>query len=287
MTYATPRDTRDVAVLGFVWTHEDHRRKGIARLLLRETLADFRAGGGMAMYLCTTNPNAFALYSEQGFRPCVGDGLRYVAPPLDPDGFDKTYFADAGPARIRDAEWGDLARVSALYNQPRPDWLIKDYPRRVFRDIRYESHYIRVWKPASEGRGFVLVLENPLRRVVGIVSAIETDSFYEQHVSILDFWACPAYLHQLPDLLAAAVHRAADDRIELLQAYIASRDVLKRDLLRSAGFTEEIRLRDRLQLGPDRHDLLIYSLSGPRHEQPAHPLSSYYAARPAFRSGES
>jgi ribosomal protein S18 acetylase RimI-like enzyme len=94
MGYATPRDTRDVAALEMVWTHPDHRRKGVAGVLLRHTLADFQAHGGVAMYLCTTNPAAFALYASEGFRPLVGDGMRYLAP--GQQRFDQTYFADVG-----------------------------------------------------------------------------------------------------------------------------------------------------------------------------------------------
>lgn len=68
MMYAAPTDTRDVAALEFVWTEPQHRRNGVATELLRAALADFRAGGGIAMYLCTTNPHAYALYAAAGGR---------------------------------------------------------------------------------------------------------------------------------------------------------------------------------------------------------------------------
>ena len=283
MNYCTHRDSREVALLEMVWTHPDYRRIGIAKCLLQHTLADFRAVGGMAMYLCTTNPSAFALYASEGFQPLIGDGMRCLAPQFDPETFDRDYFADAGSARIRPGEWGDIARVSALYNQPEPTWLIKDHPRRVYRDMRYESHYIRVWKPASEGRGVVLVLENPLQRIVGIVSAADIDSFYEQHVAVVDFWGCPAYLQQLPELLATLAQNAAQRGTELLQASIAECDQEKRQLLESAGFSETARLRDRLREGDQRFDLLIYERQLSPQEQISHPLASYYGARPAFQ----
>jgi L-amino acid N-acyltransferase YncA len=197
--------------------------------------------------------------------------------------FDRDYFAGAGPARIRPGAWGDIARVSALYNRANPDWLIKDYPRRVFRDMRYESHYIHVWKPASEGQGVVLMLENPRLRLVGIASAIDIDSFYEQHVAVVDFCGCPDYLGQLPELLAAVVQASEQRGTELLQASIAECDQEKRQLLESAGFRESARLRDRLQDGDQRFDLLIYERQISPLKQPSHPLASYYGARPAFQ----
>src|SRR5262245_5326771 len=278
MCYATHRDRRDVAVLEMVWTSPAHRRKGVARALLRHTLADFRAIGGAAMYLCTTNPSAFALYASEGFRPLVGDGMRYLAPGHEE--FDRSHFADAGAASVRAAVWGDLAGVAALYNQPAPDWLIKDYPRRVFQDVRYESHFIRVWKPSAEGRGAALVLENGARRVVGIASAVEVDSYAEQHVRTVDFWACPAYLGQVPELLARLVQASADGGAELLEARVAEVDAAKRELLEGAGFREEARLRERLRLGDERLDLCVYSRPFGRRRPPTHPPGAYYGGRP-------
>jgi GNAT superfamily N-acetyltransferase len=279
MCYATHRDRPEVAVLEMVWTHPAHRRKGVARALLRRVLDDFRALGGVAMYLCTVNPAAFALYASEGFRPLVGDGMRYLAPGHEP--FEASYFADAGPATIRPAVWGDLAGVAALYNQAEPDWLVKDYPRRVFRDVRYESHFIRVWKPAADGRGTALVLESPAGRVVGLASAVEVDSYVEQHVQAVDFWGCPAYLGQLGQLLAALVEAAAAGSAEILEARVAEVDLAKRRLLEGAGFRQEARLGGRLRLGDGRGDLLVYSraLGGPR--PPAHPPGAYYGGRPA------
>ena len=48
MSYHCGRERPEVAVLEMVWTHPEHRRKGVARTLLRRALAEFRAGGGLA-----------------------------------------------------------------------------------------------------------------------------------------------------------------------------------------------------------------------------------------------
>ena len=286
MTYATPRRRSEVAVLGMVQTRPDQRRKGIATQLLRQTIADFRALGGMAMYLCTTNPNAYALYYKQGFRPLIGDGMRYLAPGCED--FDRTYFVHDGPATIRPGTWGDLAPVSSLYNQRQPDWFIKDYPRRVFRDIRYEGHYRRVWLPTQERQGTALVLENRRQRVVGIASTVAVDSYVEQHTHVVDCWACPAYVGQLPELLSAVVARARAAGAEALQAYLAEGDRGKQQVFEEAGFSEESRLRDRLRDDAEpagRQDLLVYSQTLGQSAAPAHPESGFYGARPAFQSG--
>ena len=290
MMYFAPRDTREVAALEFVWTEPEHRRKGVATVLLDALLADFRAGGGQAIYLCTTNPHAYALYARAGFHSLVGDGMRYLAP--GHEDFDRTHFAAAGAATARPGTWADLARVSALYNQPQPDWLLKDYhaPRRVFRDVRYESHYIRVWKPASQGRGALMVLENPLRRVTGLAATVEAESYYEQHVHLLDFFVCPAYLSQASELLEATVERAATVGAEIVQVGVAEVDRDKQRLLAEAGFREEARLPDRLRSGgpgdgsaaDGRTDLLVFGRHLPRRPRVAHPRETYYGARRPF-----
>jgi RimJ/RimL family protein N-acetyltransferase len=210
--------------------------------------------------------------------------MRYLAP--GHEDFDRAYFAHAGPASIRAATWGDLARVSALYNRHTPDWLIKHHlpPRHVFRGVRYESHYISVWRPASQGRGVALVLENSRRRVVGIAGAVEVDSYHEQHVRMLDFWACPAYLEQAPALLAAVAERADAQGAEVLQAQVAACDQDKQRLLEAAGFEREARLRGRLRVDGQRVDLLVYSRILGRKETPAHPSESYYGAGHALHT---
>lgn len=281
MTYAAAREVPDIAALEMVWTHPDQRRKGIADLLLAAALEDFRARGGRAMYLCTVNPHAAALYERHGFRPLIGDGMRYLVP--GSEDFDRTYFAHAGAARSRPGTWGDLARISALYNQAEPDWLIKDYPRRVFRGMRYEGHYRQIWKPCSEGCGQVSVLENASGRVVGIASLVEMDSYYEQQVRVLECWACPAYLPQLPAHVEALVEQAARARVEVVQAYVAASDAEKIAILAAAGLREEARQAARLRSGDRRVDLLIYSRPLGRADIAPRPLGRYYGARPPWR----
>ena len=97
MSYYAPVDTRDVGVVEFVQTAEKHRRKGVASALLGQLIERFRADGGLALYLCTTNPIAGRLYEKHGFGYHVGDGMRYLAP--DAQDFDRTDLAFCGAAR--------------------------------------------------------------------------------------------------------------------------------------------------------------------------------------------
>ena len=159
MSYYAPTDTRDVGVVEFVRTEEEHRGKGIASALMNCLIQRFRADDGIALYLCTTNPIAGSLYEKYGFWYHLGDGMRYLAP--DAGDFDQTYLAFYGEAHIRDATWADLPRASALYNHREPRWLIKDYFTQTFRETRFESHFVRLMRQIEDRNGAFVVLENP------------------------------------------------------------------------------------------------------------------------------
>lgn len=253
----TPRSTRNVGLVEFVETDERHRRKGIASLLLGRLIADFRADGGRALLLCTTNPIAGSLYEKHGFWYTVGDGMMYVSP--DAPAFPDEYLSHTGPARVRKAEWGDLPGASLLYNNPEPDWLIKDYLTGSFRDTRFERHFTQLMCGSEDDRGEVLVLESPANSVVGLAAFHRMDSYYEQHVADFSFRVCPAYYAQAGELLAQALQRAEELSIDTLQVRIADVDDGQKKLIRRAGFSETARLPGLLRDGDLGIDVLVYT----------------------------
>ncbi len=256
MTYYTPADTRDVGVVEFVQTVENHRRKGVASALLQYLIDRFRDDGGMALYLCTANPGAGTLYENYGFRHHVGDGMRYLAPGCD--AFDETYFGYNGPGQVRDAHWGDLPRATALYNHHQPRWLVKDYISHCFSDTRYEQHFSKLMKQTEGDAGAFVVLENQGHRVVGAAAATRYNTYYEQHVADLTFRVIPEYLGQAADLIRAIESKATRLHITILQIQISDRDEEQKNLLYDAGFSEAGRLRQQLLLDDGTADLLIY-----------------------------
>ena len=277
MSYHTPADSRDVGLVEFVRTSENHRQKGVASALLARLIAYFRADGGLALYLCTTNPHAGSLYEKHGFWYRIGDGMRYLTP--DARDFDETYLTCCGEAQVRDATWGDLPRAAVLYNHPEPRWLIKDCLTRSFSETRFESHFVKLLKRIENQRGACVVLENPKRRVVGVAALERTDTFYEQHVATLSFRVHPGYFSQVPELLDAAAKRAAERAIGVLQVYVADCDDDQKELLKGAGFSEEARLRNRLRNGQAEVDLLVYTMSLPDPIRPLRGRGDYYGGR--------
>ncbi len=273
----TPAGKREVGLVEFVHTEEKHRKKGVASALLARLIEQFTEDGGMALYLCTGNPIAGNLYEKCGFWYNVGDGMRYLAP--GSEDFEKTYLAFCGTAQIRDATWADLPPASLLYNYPEPRWFIKDYLTQTFRDMRFESHFVKLMRRAENQKGALVVLENPQQRVVGMAALERLNTFHEQHVATLSFRVCPSYFQQAPELLKAAAQRAKELSIKILNIHIADCDDEQKKLAKSAGFSEEARLRDRLRNGSEWMDLLIYTLSLPGAPGSLRSRGDYYGGR--------
>ena len=236
---------------------------------------------GVALYLCTTNPIAGSLYEKHGFWYHVGDGMRYLAP--DAGDFDQTYLAFQGPARIRDATWGDLPRASVLYNHREPRWLIKDYFTQTFRETRFESHFVRLMRQIENQNGAFVVLENREQRIVGTAVLKRFDTFHEQHIATLSFRVCPSYFEQAPELLTAAVEKAKTLSIKALQIYIADCDDDQKEMVKAVGFAEESRLGDRLYDGENLMDMLIYTLWLP-DTTPLRSEGDYYGNREPWQA---
>jgi len=277
MSYYAPVETPDVGVVEFVQTREQHRQKGIASLLMEELVKRFRQEGGKALYLCTTNPIAGHLYEKHGFWYHVGDGMRYLSP--DAQDFDEIFWGFCGNAQIREANWGDLPRLSALYNHPDPVWKLKDYLTQTFSDMRYESHFVKLMRRIEDDRGGFFVLENPEKRVVGAVAFERLDTFYEQHIATLGFRIIPPYFDQTVDLLNAAVEKAQSLSIRTLQIPIAACDKDQIELVKAAGFAEEARLKDRLCTEDGWMDTVIYTQTIPKILAPFREIDAYYGTR--------
>ena len=281
MSYYTPTDTRDVGVVEFVQTVEAHRSKGIASALMDCLIRRFRADDGVALYLCTTNPIAGRVYEKYGFWYHLGDGMRYLAP--DAGDFDQTYLAFNGPARIRDATWGDLPRASALYNHREPRWLIKDYFTQTFRETRFESHFVRLMRQIEDRNGAFVVLETCEQRLVGTAVLKRFDTFHEQHIATLSFRVCPSYFEQGAELLTAAAEKATALSIQGLQIYIADCDDDQKEMARAGGFVEETRLQHRLYDGENWIDMLVYTLWLPK-VSPLRSEGDYYGNRKPWQA---
>jgi RimJ/RimL family protein N-acetyltransferase len=281
LSYYVATDRRDVGVIEFVATDERHRNKGIGSHLMQAAIDRFLEDDGKALYLCTTNPIAGHLYERHEFRYHLGDGMRYLAPGAED--FDDTRWVHCGEASVRDAHWGDLPSLSALYNHPEPKWLLKDPLTESFAETRYESHFVKLMRRIENGRGGFLVLENLTGAIVGASVFERIGTFYEQHVATMSFRVTPPYEMQAVGLLAGTIDRARALNIRTLQISVAACDTGMAELLVSAGYAEEARLKDRLRVDGGWMDVLVYSLTIEGEVPPYRAIDDYYGTRKAWQ----
>jgi GNAT superfamily N-acetyltransferase len=259
----------EIGLLAFAITAPAHRRRGIAGSLLREALADFMAMGGACMHLATDNPAAHRVYESCGFRDYQGHVMRFLAAAGGWENFDRAYFEDCGPGRVRRGHWGDSARVAMLYVAPH-HWFVRDYVERLYDhpaivQTRCASILPAMMVNATErpahanlaGCG-LWVLENPARRLVGAVTVAPPDLTAQAHAPILDFLVTPAYMKQATDLVVAALVACRSGGAEHVRCYVAACDREKIDVLLQAGFRREATLAGQLKAGHDHYDLHIY-----------------------------
>ena len=281
LSYYVATDRRDVGVIEFVATDEHHRNKGIGSFLMKAAIERFRQDDGKALYLCTTNPIAGHLYERHGFRYHVGDGMRYLAPGADD--FDQTRWVYGGTATVRDATWGDLPELSALYNHPEPGWLLKDPLTQTYAEMRYESHFVKLMRRIEDGQGGYLVLEGPAGVVVGAAAFERVGTFYEQHVATMSFRVVPAYQAETDELLQRTVAEALQIGVRTLQVSIAACDEDMAELAGIAGFVEVARLKDRLRVDDGWMDVMVFARSTEEDVAPYRPIDDYYGTRKAWQ----
>ena len=258
-------------------TFEKHRRKGVSSTLLGTLIEDFTAAGGQALYLCTRNPFAGALYEKHGFRVHVGDGMRFLAP--GEEEFDRLFFRRNGAAELRLAHWGDLPKVSALQNHHSPRWMIKDDLTNCFRDTRYESHFVNFLNSVEDNRGFCLVLENDLKRIVGFAAVQRRDNVHEQHVATMTLRVVPSYFDQAGEVLDVVAREAAAIGISCLETRTASCDLDHQYLLESAGFTHEASLRERFRIDRGTEDVEVFARTSTKVAPVPRSEADYYGGR--------
>ncbi len=235
-----PAPTADVGTYGFVFTQPEHRRKGIASALLDALLRVFEEQGGVALHLATLNPVAHDLYRKHGFEDLGTPRImRYVCGRSRTVGFEHDYFSRRGPALVREAHWGDYPRLEALYSVVHHPWLLRDYPRGVWRGDRknaYEDEGLQALEQQAAGKGATLVLENTAHRVVGAASFAICGPYAGRTAAEFDLMAMPAYFDAIPLLVEALERKAGALAVERLEAWIAPEDREKRMALETAGY---------------------------------------------------
>jgi len=139
MAYITPINIKNIGNLAFVETLNGYRNRGIASILLGETLKIFKNNGGTVMHLATDNPSANSLYKKFGFFNLgTYKIMRYIS--SSDNDFEKKYYFHSNSISARDINWGDLPHIQFLFSTIEHPWLVYDYLRCIWKEDRKTSY---------------------------------------------------------------------------------------------------------------------------------------------------
>lgn len=252
----------EIAVLGSVLTHPDHRRQGLAGSAIERALA-LAAEAGCQVCLLGTTMKPRNIYHQHGFGWQNGVVMRRCFGPAD---FEQDYFASGRSVTIRAANWGDLPGSAFLLAQPLGtaslDYLRGLMSGRYSPAERCLSSFPVLWYDTAARDGMLSVLvEAAAGRIYGIGSITRAPGPARRHTANLDFAAHENYEANLPGLLTHLLDGCSERRIQEVHACIADGDASKLACLRERGFRDVGRLPATLRLGNAFRDVLLLSKS--------------------------
>jgi len=227
-----------VGILGHVYTHPDHRRKGAYSALMKHQMDDFRARGGGVLLLGTGYQSPpFRIYEGFGFRGIIGESgcMRYATE----EDFEEKYYAPADVA-IREVRWEDWPRANLLTSQPGAD-VLRSVAFRLFGESSFEEGFLHLKKGLKEdGRRRAWVAESTTGALVGI-TMLTPDPRFRGGVFLLDLVVHANFWDQAGLLLDAVDWPDAK-----VQCYTDLGCPAKVEALDGAGFSRETLLAGQL-----------------------------------------
>ncbi len=242
-----------IGIVSHVFTHPEHRRKGICRAVMAEQMEDFRGRGGRALLLGTgfeTPP--YWIYYSFGFRSIQGGFMRYTAPGFE--GFEEDWFAPRH-ATVVNAEWRHWPLAALLASLPGPERL-RSYTWRLFGVGNLEHPYVDFMSrrlKRGDAQGIMLEAENGA--VVGCGTLV-ADGTWPQ-IRILDVFAHRNFTHRYAEMIQALLPQ--EGRVI---AYVDGDADAKASALEQCGFVREGLLRRHLRLPDISLDVHLYAREG-------------------------
>ncbi len=254
-----PQRDPEVAVVASVLTHPDFRRLGIAAQMTNAVVDCAWSAGCQVCYLgATRSPKS--VYFRCGFEWWNGGVMRRV---LEERGdCESSFFAPGQPTSIRPANWGDLPGMACLVVQPL-DSLVLDYSRGLlsgkFVDLNRCVSNFPVVRYEVDERGGVLcmLVGRSAHRILGFGTLTPGPGGGRAHKAVLDVVAHDNYEHEVDRMIEHLVAEARGRDIEVLQAFVASRDEKKRGWFEKAGMRVVATLRGEIKVQARSIDVLV------------------------------
>jgi len=252
----------EVAVIGGVLTHREHRDRGLAGQVIESVLAAAKSAG-CSICLLGTARSPHNVYRRHGFDWQNGKVMRCALGATD---FESRYFAAGQKAVVRAANWGDLPGVTLFAAQPLTTACL-DYSHGLFsgRYVPAErclSNFPVLWYDTAAAGGMFEVLAGPEDgRIFGFGTLTRSSSAARRQTATVDFATHDHYEAQLPALLARLLDGCPTRKIQRVEAMVPVGDEAKLACLRSAGFAPLALLPGILQLNSGPADVHLLRLT--------------------------
>ena len=233
--------SKEIPILGGfgeVATQPALRRSGVASRLCGRAVEEFRAAGGRALFLGTNSPAASRVYHRLGWRKLAGaDVMANISSRDTPEAFLVDYFRAPGEAAVVPATPAVRIPMIPLLHAPH-DWQVLDanagmYSTRYCVQYSCMGLYRRYLAAVSGGAGDWFCARTADGRVVGLATVCGSGAACR-----VDGFTHPYFAAVWPDLMAAAMQRAAERGAGECHAGVCVEDEEKRSLFEGLGFRE-------------------------------------------------
>ena len=223
---------------GEVATRPGLRGSGIATRLCGRAVEEFRAAGGRALFLGTSSPAVRRIYHRLGWRKLAGaDVMANISSRDSPEAFLVDYFRAPGEATVVPATPAVRVPMIPLLHAPH-DWQVLDanagmYSTRYCVQYSCMGLYRRYLAAVNGGAGDWFCARTADGRAVGLATVCRAGAACR-----VDGFAHPYFAAAWPDLMAAAMRRAAAWGSTECRVVVCVEDEEKRSLLEELGFGE-------------------------------------------------
>lgn len=244
-----------IGIVSHVYTTPEHRRKGIARLVMTQQMADFRARNGRYLTLSTgydTHP--YYLYHNFGFRSVLPESghMKYMGYA----GFEMEHFRveEDGEARVIPGDWKHWPSLNVLCAQDGPPYL-RNVGLGHIGPRMFEGAYLGLMKQTrEEGDVQVRLAVTEHGAVVGYATLVP-DIRWRGETLLLDLTVHEAFKTQLKPLLESIALPVGCK----LFCHVEPGDGPKTAALQDAGFIHEATLRQQFKAAGNLLDVDIFA----------------------------
>ena len=221
---------------GEVATRPELRGSGIATRLCGRAVEAFRAGGGEALFLGTSEPAVRRIYHRLGWRKLAGaDVMANISSGDSPEAFLVDYFREPGEATVVSATAAVRVPMIPLLHAPH-DWQVLDanagmYSTRYCVQYSCMGLYRRYLAAVAGGAGDWFCARTADDRVVGLATVLGSGAACQ-----VDGFTHPYFAAAWSGLMAAAMQRGAARGAAECRAVVCVEDEERRSLFEGLGF---------------------------------------------------